>query len=192
MVLGQSLKLSAIITLSILSIAFLPSQIYASGGASYHSTPFVHGQKYDMNVTTNAVSLVFTNNVDTSGHPNSTWVGFTVTGTGSGFADVSICKTAGAFPLGQISKQKVNLYLNSSGSWTPTPFSFGFVNETNTNIPRCVWINFTMQFDPDQALISLAVPLQAPSFGDLLPIIVVSTLLIAGYALTKQRKLRQA
>ncbi len=145
-----------------------------------------------MNVTTNAVSLVFTNNVDTSGHPNDTWVGFTVTGTGSGFADVSICKTAGAFPLGQISKQKVNLYLNSSGSWTSAPFSFGFVNETNTNIPQCVWINFTMRFDPDQALISLTLPLQAPVFVELIPLIVVTTLLVTGYAIAKQRKLRQA
>ncbi len=183
--------LIALLTSSVLLLAFMILPVSADAGTSYHSTPFVHGQKYNMTVLTNAASLNFTNGVDITGLGNDSWVGFTAAGSGSGYANVTICKTAGAFPVGQVLPQKVEIYMNSSGTFNPVAVSsYGFINDTATNIPKCFWVYFTFHFSTDQVFmnLSLAVSVQAPVFTSVLPILAISTLLVAQFAISRKRR----
>lgn len=195
--LGQPLKLSTIIVLiGFLLLASQSTPQTLATSPSYNTQIQVHGKPY--NITVNVDSLTFSFANPTSAQPGkinettdsnnvtSFFFGFNVTGThGSpGFANVTICKTSGFFPPGQVNK--IKMYMNNT-IISPTQSS------SNTKQTKCVSLSYNWTYQSTEALtmnISLAVPLQAPIFDGAIPLLAVTTLVVAGYALSKQRKLR--
>lgn len=198
MVLGHSLKLGTIVFL--IGFLFLASRSTIQSLASsptYNTQIQVHGKPY--NITVNVDSLTFSFANPTSAQPGkinettsisnvtSFFFGFNVTGThGSpGFANVTICKTSGLFPPGQI--DKIKMYMNNTAiSATQT--------SSNLQHAQCVWLTYNWTYHSTESLtmnISLAVPLQSPAFEGAIPLLAVATLTITGYAISKQRISRQ-
>ncbi len=199
MVLGREFRVSAIFVLfGILMLASQSTSQTLATSSSNNTIIQVHGKPYNITVNVNSLTFSFANptsaqpgkiNETTNGNNiTSFFFGFNVTGShGSpGFANVTICKTSGFFPPGQI--DKIKMYMNNTA-----------INATQTSSnlrqTQCVWLSYDWTYHSTESLtmnISLAVPLQAPVFGGAIPLLTVTTLLFAGYALSKQRKLRQA
>jgi len=199
MVLGREFKLSAIIVL--FGILLLSSQSTSQALATSTSNNTiiqVHGKPYNITVNVDSQTFSFANptsaqpgkinETTTSSNVTSFFFGFNVTGAhGSpGFANVTICKTSGFFPPGQI--DKINMYMNNTK-----------INATQTSSNlrqvQCVWLSYNWTYHSTESLtmnISLAVPLQSPAFDGAIPLLAVSTLIITGYALSKQRRMRHA
>ena len=195
---GRSLKLSTIIVL--IGFFLITNQATTQTLAtspSYNTQIQVHGKPY--NITVNVDSLTFSFANPTSAQPGkinettdsnnvtSFFFGFNVTGAhGSpGFANVTICKTSGFFPPGQI--DKIKMYMNSTVI-NPTQTS------SKTKQVKCVSLSYNWTYHSTESMtmdVSLSVSLQAPVFDGAIPLLTVTTLLVAGYALSRQRKLRQ-
>jgi hypothetical protein len=199
MAIHREFKLSAIVVL--FGIALLASQSTSQALATSFSNNTiiqVHGKPYNITVNVNSLTFSFANptsaqpgkinETTTSNNVTSFFFGFNVTGShGSpGFANVTICKTSGFFPPGQI--DKIKMYMNNTA-----------INATQTSSnlmqAKCVWLSYNWTYHSTESLtmdISLAVPLQqAPTFGGALPLVTITALSIAGYALSKKRIARQ-
>ncbi len=199
MVIDRTFKLSAIIVLFGILLLASQSNSQTLATVSNNNTLIqVHGKPYNITVNVDSQTFSFAN--PTSAQPGkinettnsnsvtSFFFGFNVTGAhGSpGFANVTICKTSGFFPPGQI--DKIKMYMNNTA-----------INATQTSSnlqqTQCVWLSYNWTYQSTESFtmdISLAVPLQqTPTFDATVPLVAITTLSIAGYALSKQRMLRR-
>ena len=186
MVTGRKFRLSAIIVL--FGILLLSSQSTSQTvRASTQTIIFTaHGQPYNFTLTTNSTwNQVITNFGETK-------FNFTVTGTSGqhGYANVTLCKTSGFFPHGQAKPQNIKIYLNGTRVADNT-IQVESINPSQKM--TCIWVYWTYHYSTNTLTVdvSLAVPLQAPTFDGTVPLLAVTILSTAGYALSKQRILRR-
>ncbi len=190
MVIGRMYKLSAIsILLGILMLTYMSSS-QTTRASSVPITFQVNGKPYNFTVTIDS-SSTFTTSIT---RYSESKFNFTLDGTGTGWANATLCKTAGFFPPGQAKPQNTKIYLNGTRIMNGTDTTL-LVEKIDPSQPvTCIWVYWTFHHSQDQFSmdLSLAVPLQqAPVFDGAIPLLAVTILVIAGYTLSKQRTLRQ-
>lgn len=148
----------------------------------------VNGKPYNFTLTTDSSSTT-----SPITRYSESKFNFTVAGTGTGWANATLCKTAGNFPPGQAKPQNTKIYLNGTKITNGTDNTI-LIEKIDPSQPvTCIWVYWTFHHSTNQFSmdLSLAVSLQAPVFTSALPILAISTLLVAQFAISRHRRHRQ-
>ncbi len=181
------LTLCFILCSLLLLASIAPTQVLAAGSSQTVNFQ-VHGEPYNFTLTTDSTAGTVTAYSETK-------FNFTLSGaTGEhGWANVTVCKTAGFFPPGQAKPQNIHIYMN--GTMVTNTTNTVYVEQVKPSHPvMCIWIYWTYHYSAYQttADLSLSLSLQAPTLPDPLPILVIVSATAAGYMVIRKRWNREA